>query len=310
MLSLDAGSADTRGRSSAMATRRPTRPAARPKGPKRKRSQRTTLILRWSVVGVAALRRLPLLPAALELPRDPVGAERARGRGAAAPRGANPPAGAARRLGDGRGARARGAADEPRPPRRAALHRQGRRRSGGAGRRARRPGYAGRRWMTARSSSDSSAGRPRAFRRVAARCPSARRRSRSRRRTTTRATRSRRPTTSPARSSWPRSRGWKRRAASSAGARSSSAIRSSPPTSSAPPASSGAIRRELADGRTGRDGGSSLELGIGGSGNPRRLKCLHAHAAYALAQPGLPRSGSGPGRARPALAAATCCSAL
>ena len=46
------------------------------------------------------------------------------------------------------------------------------------------------------------------------------------------------------------------------------------------------IRRELAGGKVGRDGGSSLELGIGGSGNPRRLKCLHAHAAYALAQPG------------------------
>lgn len=46
------------------------------------------------------------------------------------------------------------------------------------------------------------------------------------------------------------------------------------------------IRRELAGGRVGRDGGSSLELGIGGSGNPRRLKCLHAHVAYALANPG------------------------
>jgi uncharacterized protein len=46
------------------------------------------------------------------------------------------------------------------------------------------------------------------------------------------------------------------------------------------------IRRELAAGRVGRDGGSSLALGIGGSGNPRRLKCLHAHAAYALARPG------------------------
>lgn len=45
-------------------------------------------------------------------------------------------------------------------------------------------------------------------------------------------------------------------------------------------------RRELAAGRSGRDGGSSLELGIGGSANPRRLKCLHAHAAYALANPG------------------------
>lgn len=46
------------------------------------------------------------------------------------------------------------------------------------------------------------------------------------------------------------------------------------------------IRRELAGGRIGRDGGSSLDLGIGGSANPRRLKCLHAHAAFALAQPG------------------------
>jgi hypothetical protein len=46
------------------------------------------------------------------------------------------------------------------------------------------------------------------------------------------------------------------------------------------------IRHELAGGKVGRDGGSSLDLGIGGSGNPRRLKCLHAHVAYALAQPG------------------------
>jgi len=45
-------------------------------------------------------------------------------------------------------------------------------------------------------------------------------------------------------------------------------------------------RRELARGRTGRDGGASLGLGIGGSRNPRRLKCLHAHVAYALARPG------------------------
>ena len=46
------------------------------------------------------------------------------------------------------------------------------------------------------------------------------------------------------------------------------------------------IRRELAAGRSGRDGGSSLDLGIGGSANPLRLKCLHAHVAYALASPG------------------------
>ena len=67
---------------------------------------------------------------------------------------------------------------------------------------------------------------------------------------------------------------------------SSSAIPTSQPTSSAPRRSSARLRRELAAGRTGRDDGSSLELGIGGSANPRRLKCLHAHAAYALANPG------------------------
>ncbi len=46
------------------------------------------------------------------------------------------------------------------------------------------------------------------------------------------------------------------------------------------------IRRELAAGRTGRDGGASLELGIGGSRSPGNLKCLHAHVAFALARPG------------------------
>jgi uncharacterized protein len=46
------------------------------------------------------------------------------------------------------------------------------------------------------------------------------------------------------------------------------------------------IRRELAGGRTGRDGGASLELGIGGSRSPGNLKCLHAHGAFALARPG------------------------
>jgi uncharacterized protein len=44
-----------------------------------------------------------------------------------------------------------------------------------------------------------------------------------------------------------------------------------------------AIRRELAG---GVDGGASLELGIGGSRNPQQLKCLHAHVAFALARPG------------------------
>jgi uncharacterized protein len=46
------------------------------------------------------------------------------------------------------------------------------------------------------------------------------------------------------------------------------------------------IRRELAAGETGRDGGTSLELGVGGAARTGSLKCLHAHVAFALAQPG------------------------
>jgi hypothetical protein len=47
-----------------------------------------------------------------------------------------------------------------------------------------------------------------------------------------------------------------------------------------------AIRTDLAAGETGKDGGASLELGIGGAGRTGSLKCLHAHAAFALARPG------------------------
>jgi len=47
------------------------------------------------------------------------------------------------------------------------------------------------------------------------------------------------------------------------------------------------IRTQLAAGATGTDGGTSLELGVGGQ---RRgagsLKCLHAHVGFALANPG------------------------
>ncbi len=46
------------------------------------------------------------------------------------------------------------------------------------------------------------------------------------------------------------------------------------------------VRRRLAAGRVGADEGRSLELGIGGTGTPNSLKCLHAHAAFALARPG------------------------
>jgi hypothetical protein len=45
-------------------------------------------------------------------------------------------------------------------------------------------------------------------------------------------------------------------------------------------------RAELAGGEAGPDEGASLQLGIGGSSNPEQLKCLHAHAAFALARPG------------------------
>jgi uncharacterized protein len=47
-----------------------------------------------------------------------------------------------------------------------------------------------------------------------------------------------------------------------------------------------AVRRELAGGLVGHEGGASLELGIGGASRPEKLKCLHAHAAFALARPG------------------------
>ncbi len=47
-----------------------------------------------------------------------------------------------------------------------------------------------------------------------------------------------------------------------------------------------AVRQELAAGVEGNDGGASLVLGIGGTARPERLKCLHAHAAFALARPG------------------------
>lgn len=46
------------------------------------------------------------------------------------------------------------------------------------------------------------------------------------------------------------------------------------------------LRRGLAGDRIGRDEGASLDLGIAGSGRTGSLKCLHAHAAFALAQPG------------------------
>jgi uncharacterized protein len=35
----------------------------------------------------------------------------------------------------------------------------------------------------------------------------------------------------------------------------------------------------------GRDGGACLSTGVGGVHDPSRIKCLHAHAAHALARP-------------------------
>jgi hypothetical protein len=46
------------------------------------------------------------------------------------------------------------------------------------------------------------------------------------------------------------------------------------------------IRRDLAAGATGSDDGASLDLGVGGAARTGSLKCLHAHVAFALAQPG------------------------
>jgi uncharacterized protein len=46
------------------------------------------------------------------------------------------------------------------------------------------------------------------------------------------------------------------------------------------------IRHSLAGGAIGTDGGASLDWGIGGSRNPEQLKCLHAHVGFALAHPG------------------------
>ena len=45
------------------------------------------------------------------------------------------------------------------------------------------------------------------------------------------------------------------------------------------------VRHMLAAGVQGRDGGASLDLGIGGGSNTEHLKCLHAHVAFALIHP-------------------------
>jgi uncharacterized protein len=48
-----------------------------------------------------------------------------------------------------------------------------------------------------------------------------------------------------------------------------------------------AVRRALARGEQGADDGASLDLGVAGARpDARTLKCLHAHVAFALARPG------------------------
>lgn len=46
------------------------------------------------------------------------------------------------------------------------------------------------------------------------------------------------------------------------------------------------LRRALAGPAARPEGGASLALGIGGASRGGSLKCLHAHAAFALARPG------------------------
>jgi uncharacterized protein len=69
------------------------------------------------------------------------------------------------------------------------------------------------------------------------------------------------------------------------------------------------LRRDLAAGRTGRDDGASLELGIGGAGRHGSLKCLHAHVAYALARPGYALGERIVAEIEPLFPADRCCTA-
>jgi uncharacterized protein len=57
------------------------------------------------------------------------------------------------------------------------------------------------------------------------------------------------------------------------------------------------------------DGGASLALGIGGTARDGAVKCLHAHAAFALAQPGYLLGDAVLAEAAPVFPAGRCCSA-
>ena len=58
-----------------------------------------------------------------------------------------------------------------------------------------------------------------------------------------------------------------------------------------------------------RDGGASLRLGIAGTARDGAVKCLHAHAAFALAEPGYAVGGRILDEAAPLYPAGGCCSA-
>ena len=58
-----------------------------------------------------------------------------------------------------------------------------------------------------------------------------------------------------------------------------------------------------------RDGGASLTLGIGGTARAGAVKCLHAHAAFALAQPDYLLGRRILDEAAPLYPAGACCSA-
>jgi uncharacterized protein len=57
------------------------------------------------------------------------------------------------------------------------------------------------------------------------------------------------------------------------------------------------------------DGGASLALGIGGTARDGTVKCLHAHAAFALAQPGYLLGDAVLVEAAPVFPDGGCCSA-
>ncbi len=69
-------------------------------------------------------------------------------------------------------------------------------------------------------------------------------------------------------------------------------------------------RRRVLAARTGhpmKDDGASLATGIGGVADPAAIKCLHAHAAHALARPGYELGAAVLAAAGPLWPAAACC---